>query len=184
VPLHTDLKNPDFGEVAKAMGLWGAHLSKADELQDSIKAWLAQPGSALLHVKVKPMQLVMPPSPFVSPEAVVGMEVYRARAVLQGKGHDVRKMVTENIPGRGSDEVVPEMTADETRPSDVLSRPPGPARPNGFRHRPPSALHQNPSRQTGRIRVQTGVAGRLDGKRVIVSDPTQDNSADIVSLSH
>jgi pyruvate dehydrogenase (quinone) len=55
-------------------------------------------GPSLLHVKVKPMQLVMPPSPFVSPEAVVGMGVYSARAMLQGKGRDVWEMMVENIP--------------------------------------------------------------------------------------
>jgi pyruvate dehydrogenase (quinone) len=98
VPVYTDLKNPDFGDVAKAMGLWGRKVSKAGELEESIKAWLAQPGPAVLHVKVKPMQLVTPPSPFVSPEAVVGMAVYTARAILHGKGHDVWEMVVENIP--------------------------------------------------------------------------------------
>jgi pyruvate dehydrogenase (quinone) len=98
VPVYTDLKNPDFGEVAKAMGLWGRSVAKAGELEGSIQSWLAQPGPALLHVKVKPMQLVMPPSPFVSPEAVVGMGVYTARAMLQGKGHDVWEMMVENIP--------------------------------------------------------------------------------------
>ena len=98
VPVYTDLKNPDFGEVAKAMGLWGRSVSKAGELEGAIQDWLAQPGPALLHVKVKPMQLVMPPSPLVAPEAVVGMAVYSARAMLTGKGHDVWEMIVENIP--------------------------------------------------------------------------------------
>ena len=44
------------------------------------------------------MQLVMPPSPLVAPEAVVGMAVYSARAMLHGKGHDVWEMMVENIP--------------------------------------------------------------------------------------
>jgi len=96
-PVYTDLKNPDFGEVAKAMGLWGRSVSKAGELDESVQRWLAQPGPALLHVKVKPMELVTPPSPFVSPEAVVGMAVYSARAMLHGKGHDVWEMIVENI---------------------------------------------------------------------------------------
>jgi pyruvate dehydrogenase (quinone) len=97
VPVYTDLKNPNFGEVAKAVGLWGRFVATAGELEDSVKSWLAQPGPALLHVKVKPMQLVIPPSPFVAPEAVVGMAVYSARAMLQGKGHDVWEMAVENI---------------------------------------------------------------------------------------
>ncbi len=92
VPVYTDLKNPDFGEVAKSMGLWGRSVAKAGKLEESIQSWPAQPGPAMLHVKV------MPPSPFVSPEAVVGMGVYTARAMLQGKGHDVWEMMVENIP--------------------------------------------------------------------------------------
>jgi pyruvate dehydrogenase (quinone) len=97
-PVYTDLKNPDFGEVAKAIGLWGRSVSKAGDLEESVQAWLAQPGPALLDVKVKPMQLVMPPSPLIAPEAVVGMAVYSARAMLHGKGHDVWEMIIENIP--------------------------------------------------------------------------------------
>jgi len=97
-PVYTDLKNPDFGEVAKAVGIWGQMVSGAGELEESVRTWLSQPGPALLHVKVKPMQLVAPPSPLVSPEAVVGMGVYTAKAMLHGKGHDVWEMIVENIP--------------------------------------------------------------------------------------
>jgi pyruvate dehydrogenase (quinone) len=97
-PVYTDLKNPDFGKVAEAMGLWGASVSKAGDLEEAVCAWLAQPGPALLDVKVNPMQLVMPPSPFVNPEAVVGMAVYTAKAMLHGKGQDVWEMIVENIP--------------------------------------------------------------------------------------
>jgi pyruvate dehydrogenase (quinone) len=97
-PIFTDLKNPDFGKVAEAMGLWGRCVSQAGELEEAVIAWLAQPGPALLDVKVNPMQLVMPPSPFVRPEAVVGMGVYTAKAMLHGKGRDVWEMIVENIP--------------------------------------------------------------------------------------
>jgi len=98
IPMYTDLKNPDFGEVAKAVGLWGHSVAKAGDLEESIKTWLAQPGPALLDVKVNPMQLVTPPSPFMAPEAVIGMGVYSAKAILTGKGRDVWEMIGENIP--------------------------------------------------------------------------------------
>jgi pyruvate dehydrogenase (quinone) len=98
IPMYTDLKNPDFGAVAKAAGLWGQSVAKAGDLEDSIKTWLAQPGPALLDVKVNPMQLVMPPSPFMAPEAVIGMGVYTVKAVLEGKGRDVWEMMVENVP--------------------------------------------------------------------------------------
>jgi pyruvate dehydrogenase (quinone) len=97
-PVYTDLKNPNFGDVARAMGLWGHMVSKAGDLEESVRTWLAQPGPAVLDVKVKPMQLVTPPSPFIAPEAVVGMAVYSAKAMLHGKGHDVWEMIVENIP--------------------------------------------------------------------------------------
>jgi pyruvate dehydrogenase (quinone) len=97
-PVFTDLRNPDFGAVARAMGLWGHMVSKAGDLEDAVQTWLAQPGPAVLDVKVKPMQLVTPPSPFVAPEAVVGMAVYSAKAMLHGHGNDVWEMITENIP--------------------------------------------------------------------------------------
>jgi pyruvate dehydrogenase (quinone) len=96
--LVPDLKNPNFGEVAKAVGLWGHMVSKAGELEEPVQTWLAQPGPPLLHVKVKPTQLVTPPSPFVSPEAVVGMAVYSAKALLHGKDGNVWEMMAENIP--------------------------------------------------------------------------------------
>ncbi len=60
---------------------------------------MARPaGPALLHVKVTPMQLVSPPSPFISAESVIGMASYTAKAVLHGQGHDVWEMVVENTP--------------------------------------------------------------------------------------
>jgi pyruvate dehydrogenase (quinone) len=95
VNLYTDLKNPDFGAVAKAMGLWGARIDTADALEDGIRAWLSEPGPALLHIKVEPMELVMPPAVEAGP--AVGMALYAARAVLQGKGGDVAEMIEENI---------------------------------------------------------------------------------------
>ena len=37
-------------------------------------------------------------SPFVSPEAVVGMAIYTAKAMLYGKGNDRWEMLVENVP--------------------------------------------------------------------------------------
>jgi pyruvate dehydrogenase (quinone) len=64
----------------------GHRVARAGELEEAVEAWLAEPGPAVLDVKVNPMQLVTPPSPLMAPEAVVGMGVYTAKAMLQGKG--------------------------------------------------------------------------------------------------
>jgi pyruvate dehydrogenase (quinone) len=94
VPVYTDLKNPDFGEVAKAplgtqrlggrRARWGGP-GMARAVRSGAAAYEGETNAA-------------PPSPLVSPEAVVGMRVYTARAMLQGKGHDVWEMMVENIP--------------------------------------------------------------------------------------
>ena len=95
VDLYTDLKNPDFGKAAEALGLWGRTVDKGDELEEAIQAWLAQPGPALLNVRVQPQQLVMPP--YIEASAVMGMALYSARAVLAGRGGDVLEMIKENF---------------------------------------------------------------------------------------
>jgi len=96
LPVYTDLKNPDFGKVAQAMGLWGRTVADAGELEGAVKEWLAQPGPALLNVKVAPMELVMPP--FIAAESAYGMAMYSVRALLHGQGGDVFEMVAENFP--------------------------------------------------------------------------------------
>jgi pyruvate dehydrogenase (quinone) len=95
LPVFTDLKNPNFGDVARAMGLWGDSVTRGDDLEEAVKDWLSQPGPALLHVKVNPMELVMPP--FVEVAPAVGMALYSTRAVLHGRGGDVWEMVKENF---------------------------------------------------------------------------------------
>ncbi|MET0499421.1 MAG: thiamine pyrophosphate-dependent enzyme [Steroidobacteraceae bacterium] len=96
LPVYTDLKNPDFGKVAEAMGLWGRTVTDAAELEDAVKEWLAQPGPAVLNVKVMPMELVMPPFTAIGP--AYGMAMYSVRAVLHGRAGEVFEMIGENLP--------------------------------------------------------------------------------------
>src|SRR5579862_3428541 len=96
LPAYTDLKNPDFGKVAQAMGLWGRTVTDAAELESAVDEWLTVSGPALLNVKVAPMELVMPP--FIAPEAAYGMSMYSVRAVLHGQAGDVFEMIQENFP--------------------------------------------------------------------------------------
>jgi pyruvate dehydrogenase (quinone) len=95
LPQYTDLKNPDFGLVAEAMGLWGMTVSDPDSLEAAVAQWLEQPGPALLNVMVAPMELVMPPFTAVGP--AYGMAMYSIKAILHGKGSDVFEMIQENL---------------------------------------------------------------------------------------
>ncbi|WP_243050315.1 thiamine pyrophosphate-dependent enzyme [Dyella sp. RRB7] len=91
----TKLKNPDFGKVAEAIGLWGRTVSKASELDAAIGDWLAQPGPALLNVHVNQLELVQPPK--IEAKPIIGLGMYSVRAILNGRGADVLEMIRENI---------------------------------------------------------------------------------------
>ena len=93
---RVDRPSPDFGQVAQAMGLWGRTVTDAGELETAVDEWLAQPGPALLNVKVAPMELVMPP--FTAVESAYGMAMYSVKALLHGKAGDVFEMIGENLP--------------------------------------------------------------------------------------
>jgi pyruvate dehydrogenase (quinone) len=83
----TDLHNPDFSRVAEAVGLWGRRVEWPDDVEDAVKAWLAEPGPALLDVVVARNELVMPPK--IEVGQVVGTALYSAKALLAGRFSDV-----------------------------------------------------------------------------------------------
>ena len=88
---YTDLVNPDFARVAQAIGFRGWRVEKAEDLDAAVRAWLTEPGPALLDVVTDRFELVMPPN--VKPGQVAGMALYSAKAVLGGRGRDVVGMV-------------------------------------------------------------------------------------------
>ncbi len=92
---YTDLVNPDFARVAEAIGFRGWRVDKGEDLEAAVKAWLAEPGPALLDVVTDRFELVMPPK--VKPGQVAGMALYSAKAVLGGRGRDVFGMVRNLI---------------------------------------------------------------------------------------
>jgi acetolactate synthase-1/2/3 large subunit len=53
-------ENPDFAAVARAFGLWGAQVSRREELDAAVEAALSAPGPALLHCRVDPAEDVVP----------------------------------------------------------------------------------------------------------------------------
>lgn len=84
---YTDLKNPDFGRVAEAMGLWGRRVEAPEDLDGAVRDWLAAPGPALLDVVTDRYELVLPPR--VSASQVFGTALYSAKGLLSGRSDDV-----------------------------------------------------------------------------------------------
>ncbi|WP_428331804.1 thiamine pyrophosphate-dependent enzyme [Novosphingobium sp.] len=79
---YTDLKNPDFGKVAEAIGMWGRKVEDPAQLDEAVRAWLAAPGPALLDVVVDRNELVMPAK--IELAQVFGTALYSAKGILAG----------------------------------------------------------------------------------------------------
>lgn len=92
---YTDLLNPDFARVAEAIGFHARRVEQAGALEDAVRDLLAQPGPALLDVKVNRYELVMPPK--VEPGQVLHTALYSAKAVLAGRGKDVEELLRSNF---------------------------------------------------------------------------------------
>jgi pyruvate dehydrogenase (quinone) len=88
---YTDLKNPDFARVAEAMGFWARRVEKSSDLPATVRAWLDEPGPALLDVVTDRFELVMPPK--VEASQVFGTALYSAKALLTGRARDVVGLV-------------------------------------------------------------------------------------------
>lgn len=92
---YTDLKNPNFAQVAEAIGIKGWKVDKPEELEDAVKAFLDYEGAALLDVKTSGYELVMPPK--VTAGEVSGMALYGTRAILQGRVKEVKDLLVHNF---------------------------------------------------------------------------------------
>ena len=53
----TDLVNPDFAALARAYGAWGATVERTEDFAAAVATAIAQPGVALLHLKVDVEQI-------------------------------------------------------------------------------------------------------------------------------
>jgi pyruvate dehydrogenase (quinone) len=70
VDMGTDLENPDFAAMARAMGMHAQRVEDPGELPGAVTAMLAHPGPALLDVIVAKHELSIPPT--IKPEQIKG----------------------------------------------------------------------------------------------------------------
>jgi pyruvate dehydrogenase (quinone) len=93
---YTNLTNPDFAAVARAIGFQARRVEHAEDLESAVREWLAAPGPALLDVVTDRMELVIPPK--IEMAQVYGTALYSAKALLAGRAGDVWELVSENLP--------------------------------------------------------------------------------------
>lgn len=92
---NTELKNPDFAAIANATGIKGFRVEKTEELEETVKEFLAYDGAALLDVTTAKQELTMPPK--ISFENAKGFGIYMLRAIINGKGDELIEVAKQNL---------------------------------------------------------------------------------------
>ena len=91
----TDLENPDFAAIAKAMGIKSIRVDDPKELDAAVEELLNCEGPALLDVSTAKQELSMPPK--ISMTHAKGFGLYMLRAIINGKGDELVELAKENI---------------------------------------------------------------------------------------
>ena len=95
VDTGVDLQNPDFGAMARAIGIHGVRVEKPSELEAGIREVLAHPGPALLDVVSARQELSMPPA--TSIEEATHFGLFLMKAVMDGRGKEVIDLARQNL---------------------------------------------------------------------------------------
>jgi pyruvate dehydrogenase (quinone) len=95
VNFGTDLDNPDFAEVARAVGIYGVRVEHPGELDTALRDAFAHPGPALVDVVTARQELALPPT--VSFAQARGFTLWATRSVLSGDGSAVLEVAKTNL---------------------------------------------------------------------------------------
>jgi pyruvate dehydrogenase (quinone) len=95
VTYGTDLDNPDFAAIARAVGLFGERVEKAGELDDALQAAFAHDGAALVEVLTDRHELALPPK--ISYGQIKGFTLYATRTILSGGGDELVELAKSNL---------------------------------------------------------------------------------------
>jgi pyruvate dehydrogenase (quinone) len=91
----TQLDNPNFADVANAMGIHGRRVEKPDDLEDALRAAFAHDGPALVDVVTAQQELSIPPA--ITAQQVKGFTLYAIRTILSGRGDELVDLADTNV---------------------------------------------------------------------------------------
>ena len=91
----TDLDNPSFAEIARAVGLYGVRVEHPGELDDALRAAFAHDGPAVVEVMTVRQELAIPPK--ITAEQAKGFTLWATRSVLSGRGDEVLEVAKTNL---------------------------------------------------------------------------------------
>ncbi|MGJ4844705.1 ubiquinone-dependent pyruvate dehydrogenase [Leifsonia sp. Le1] len=95
VNFGTGLDNPNFADVANAMGIHGQRVEKPDDLQAALRAAFDHDGPALVDVVTARQELSIPPA--ITAEQVKGFTLYALRTIMSGRGDELVDLADTNV---------------------------------------------------------------------------------------
>jgi pyruvate dehydrogenase (quinone) len=98
VNFGTELVNPNFADVATAIGLFARRVVDPSDLTGAVAEVLGHDGPALVEVLTARQELSVPPA--ISVEQAKGFTLYAIRTILDGRGSELLDLVTTNVARR------------------------------------------------------------------------------------
>lgn len=95
VNFGTGLDNPNFGDLANAMGIHGQHVEQPDELETALKAAFDHDGPALVDIVTARQELSIPPN--ITAAQAKGFTLYAMRTILSGRGEELLDLADTNL---------------------------------------------------------------------------------------
>lgn len=91
----TELTNPDFSAVARAVGLHGVRVTESGDVEGALREAFAYDGPALIEIVTDRQELSMPPT--INLEQMRGFTLYTLRTVLSGRGDEILDLARTNL---------------------------------------------------------------------------------------
>jgi pyruvate dehydrogenase (quinone) len=95
VSFGTDLENPNFADVARAVGLYGVRIEHPSELDEGVRAAFAHDGPAVIEVMTARQELLVPPG--VTVAQAQGFTLWATRSILSGRADEVLQVAKTNL---------------------------------------------------------------------------------------
>lgn len=91
----TELKNPNFAELANAVGIKGIRVEQSADVEGALREAFVYPGPVLVDVVTPKWELMMPPKINVSQAR--GFGLFMLRAVLNGRADELVELAEVNL---------------------------------------------------------------------------------------
>lgn len=95
VNFGTELDNPNFADLANAIGIRGVRVEEPDDLEGALREAFAHDGPALIDVVTARQELSIPPT--ITVAQAKGFSLYALRTILSGRGEELLDLAQTNL---------------------------------------------------------------------------------------